>query len=81
MASAKRTLCLAKFVLALAVPFVAHSSEYMHKCAYMSTLCFRTQLACLPRSTGITPGFCVCECPSYEALGYTGDPQWRQRRP
>src|SRR6266480_2256457 len=49
----------------------------MHKCAYMSTLCIRTQVAC-PLSTGITPGFCVCGCPSCEALGCRGDPQCRQ---
>src|SRR2546422_7059354 len=50
----------------------------MHKCAYMSTLCTRTLVACPLRSTGITPGFSVCSCPSCEALGYRGDPQCSQ---
>jgi hypothetical protein len=44
----------------------------------MSTLCTRTLVACPLRSTGITPGFSVCSCPSCEALGYRGDPQCSQ---
>src|SRR6266566_6558321 len=50
----------------------------MHKCAYMSTLCIRTLVACPLRSTGITPSFSVCSCRSCEVLRYRGDPQWSQ---